>query len=239
MNENQNTTQTKEEVVEKIKKLFALSNRNDNEAESKKAMLMAQKLLAKHGLSMEEIGDTNIVENIIRGTVSNIQCKFSFFEKDLFSTIAKNFRVKPVITPVGWNGEKKLIYIGRETDVAVATEVFKYAKKQGEYHAQQFIKKSKKEGTYIPRVTKTSFLQGFSRGVSVSFEEQKKALLEENSKYALVITGVPKDVEDYLDRTMPNRKSAPIRTSAETDYRAFSTGREQGKKFKRVHGEIE
>lgn len=236
MNENQNTTQTKEEVVEKIKKLFALSNRNDNEAESKKAMLMAQKLLAKHGLSMEEIGDTNIVENIIEQSVGN-QSKFSFFEKVLFATIGDNFRVKPVIQSSFTN--KRLLYIGRETDVTVASEVFKYAKKQADYHAKQFIKKSKENGTYIPRTTKTSYLQGFARGVKISFEEQKKALIEENNKFALVLQGVPKDVTEYLSKEMPDLKSTAIRTSADTDYRAYNNGREQGKKFKRVHGEIE
>lgn len=237
MNENQNTTQTKEEVVEKIKKLFALSNRNDNEAESKKAMLMAQKLLAKHGLSMEEIGDTNIVENIIEQMVGK-QSKFSFFEKLLFSTIGENFRVKPVIQS-SITGNKKLLFIGRETDVTVASEVFKYAKKQADYHAKQFIKKSKENGTYIPRTTKTSYLQGFARGVKISFEEQKKALIEENNKFALVLQGVPQEVTEYLSKEMPNLKSTAIRTSADTDYRAYDKGREQGKKFKRIHGEIE
>ena len=44
---------TKEQVIEKIKKLLALANDNCNDNEAQAALLMAQKLMAKHNVHVE------------------------------------------------------------------------------------------------------------------------------------------------------------------------------------------
>ena len=52
-------------IVDKIKKLISLSSDNKHEAES--AMLKAQKLLAKHNLTLAEVNEhtkQNVIEDI-------------------------------------------------------------------------------------------------------------------------------------------------------------------------------
>lgn len=45
----------KEKIIEKIKKALALANNNKNPNEAQAAMLMAQKMMAKYHIEMQEL----------------------------------------------------------------------------------------------------------------------------------------------------------------------------------------
>ena len=45
----------KEKIIEKIKKALALANNNKNPNEAQAAMLMAQKMMAKYHIEMQEV----------------------------------------------------------------------------------------------------------------------------------------------------------------------------------------
>ena len=48
----------KEKIIEKIKKALALANNNKNPNEAQAAMLMAQKMMAKYHIEMQEIEES-------------------------------------------------------------------------------------------------------------------------------------------------------------------------------------
>ena len=219
--------ENKEKVIEIIKKLFALAEKNTNEAESKKAMLKAQKMLAKYGLTMGEIGDLGIQEEVEIKDITE-KTKTSTFIKGLANTVANNFRCKCVVSHNGW-GKTCIQYIGFPTDIEIATSVFKFAKVQAEYHAKEYVNRAKKEGTYT-RGTKTAFLLGYVRGLYEAFEEQK---VQDNALALVVQT--PQEVMDKLNSMRTRNTSLRTNTLSQNESH-FNNGMEKGKQFKNVSG---
>lgn len=122
---------TRDEIIEKVRGCLALGDkaRNPNENEAETAVRMARMLMEKHNLSMadivekegklsEEIREQQMVE---RSGAPNWEYDLSLVCKYLFG-------VQSFVRIGRPSYHKSVVFIGYETDVALAVEVYKLLK---------------------------------------------------------------------------------------------------------------
>lgn len=206
-----------EHIIEKITKLLALSNRNPSENEAAAALLQAQKLMAKHDISVmdvEALQDMKSKQPIIEAAAEH---KWdAAFRKPLAAVIAKNFRTK------AWLRGGNVMFYGHETDVVIAKEAFEFAYKFIQRNANKAYEEARAQGRPTHGIANTYAL-GFISGIEDALSEQCRALM-------LVI---PTDVEEeYVsrsakfsedNRTMRYRSDAAVHRKGYQDgYDAFA-----------------
>lgn len=139
------TKDKKENWIRKIQGLLNKTTENGaTEAEAQSAMLMAQKLMAKHGLDMADIDtEHEKVEKEIAEEYGNDDGRLSWWHSSLARVIADNFRCYFFLR----SGYKRtrVVFMGLKEDAEVARSVFKFASAQIEHHARMYRKKRKKE----------------------------------------------------------------------------------------------
>lgn len=157
-----------EKIVDKIKKLLALSMNNPSSEEAATSALMAQKLMAKHNIDLASFEETEAqtIEIVKHESISACAWKTA-----LAKTVADNFRCKTFTY-----GKKTIAFYGRGTDAQVASEVFGYLFNIGHKLAMKARADQKKsngmgDGAY------NSFALGFVKGVRLKLEEQCTALM--------------------------------------------------------------
>lgn len=187
-----NTTNTNlDKIIDKVGKLFALADGNNNsEYQAEQAILKAQELMAKHGITVEQLADTDS---------SKVEYDFmaakhrdnSSFRSPLCSIIADNFRCIAYL-----KGGKQVVFFGHKQDVFIATKTFEFAyrwvKREGEkrikYHREQY---GHARGVF------NSYAFGFMVGLKKKLEAQCQAL----------VLVVPQDVKDEFSQlvTLKNK----------------------------------
>lgn len=163
---------TRENMIEKIKKMLNLSQNNPSEAEGLAAALHAQKLMAKYNIHEDEVTLEEIKEDEIDSISAPLKDDSSLhtWRKNLGLVVAKNFRVKCYMTG------KDVVFRGFVEDVKVAVEVFTYLYALGnklgskKYH-DQLKETGSAKGVY------NSFVMGFLKGVEEALNEQCTALM--------------------------------------------------------------
>lgn len=87
-----NTKKLDESVGRKVRKALALARNNSSEHESQTAMLMAQKIMAQYGLTMQDVVEKIPQEKkVIHGEATNYG-RNQWWKKTLSAIIAENFR---------------------------------------------------------------------------------------------------------------------------------------------------
>jgi len=206
-----------ERIVDKIKKLLAKadSNKNSNEHEVEAAALMAQRLMAKYGVDVDEI-DLQEMQEIVTGEL-NIS-KHRSWKYRLSGVIADNFRCKKYFTTR--KGSCKLKFIGQKHDVAIANEMYVFLYKIGHRNASKLEKKIREEcgtakGVYI------SYTEGFVNGLREKLEEQCRALM--------IIT-LPEVEAEYQEIAKGfEGKGLRTRTTDKFNQKAYVQGKYDGK----------
>lgn len=111
---------TRERVIEKVRKLLALSH-SSNEHEAALAAAHAQRLLAEHNLAMSELEvreeGAGEVELQVARTVPKWVCA-------LFATVAKGFDCFPIVTTTATCSRLRFIGVGEDPEVASCTLQF-------------------------------------------------------------------------------------------------------------------
>lgn len=155
---------TEEKIVERVKKLLALSQNNPSQEEAESAALKAQQLLAEYHISLEEFeaeDDIDVDVSDVGGTK-----KWRFV---LAKIVADNFRCKTFA-----KGNNVAFY-GHQPDVAVAKETYEYlfkvAQRAGRHEAHvAFNASGTSAGVY------NSYVLGFADGVKKALDKQCTAL---------------------------------------------------------------
>lgn len=205
---------TKEEMLEKIKKLLALgdASKNNSEEEAQSAMLMAQKLMAKYDISAEEV-----IGNEEEISYSHETCEHKWdyaYRIPLAQVLAKNFRCMLYLRG------KSIVFMGHSSDAKVCKATFEFA--------YQFIMR-KGNALYNKRyalgeVTKgvfNSYARGFIAGLQEAFDAQCQALA--------IIT--PQDVIDEFKNMSKGWNTKRGKGLDATDAGCYHEGRRDGKEF--------
>ena len=202
-----------EQIMEKVKKLLALSQSDCNEHEAISASLMAQKLLAKYNLDMKDVTGVEKEEEIEESMVE--VGSGNAWKYELAFTVADNYCCKCYA-----NASIRFYFRGYRSDIMIARQVFAYlfsvCKRLGQAYERDYRKNisSNASGVY------NSYCSGFVQGVKSELEKQCRAL-------ALVTPApVKEDWEKYTKGFSSIDSGSRLSMS---DYEAYEKGREDGR----------
>lgn len=176
-----------DKIVDKIKKLLALSKNNPSEQEAQAAMLKAQELMAQYNIDIETTNNETIEYSI---EVCNHKWNMGF-RKLLGAVIADNFRCKMFLTG------NNVTFLGHKADAKIAREVFEYAYEFALRQGNKFYNRAYTLGTKTRGVF-NSYVSGFIRGLESKLQEQCRALV--------LVT--PKDVQDKFEEMSKDWKTS-------------------------------
>lgn len=226
-----NNVENIEDVIRKVKKCLALAN-DKNDDESQTAMLLAQKMLAKHSLSMKDI-DFDLEQprnkNVLEGDGTRYT-KLQWWMKSLSSIIAKNFRCYNITR--SWNGKSKIVFIGLEDDVEICKSVYDFAMKSIKYHSERYLRASGVVGdrTYVQSI-KNDYISGYLNGLNDKFREQ----VEKNNWGLVLVTDAL--VVQHINN-MNLKKGRALNVNMKGDSVARQRGYTDGKNFEHGNKQI-
>ena len=211
---------SKDEIMEKIKKLLALS-KSDNEYEAFSALQMARKLMSKHNIDISddieiEAGDDDEVVN---------EVVFETAKKGILliaTVVADNFKCKAYYQK---GSPMKINFVGKPLDVKIAKETLTYALIVSKKLAKKTIADLKAKGLST-KGAQHDYLCGFSKGLKECFEEQNR---NEDESFALSMC-TPVVVLDYM-KGLKLTKGTTVKSRASESYtQGYMDGRTFNKK---------
>lgn len=206
---------TRDEILNKIKKLLALgdASKNNSEEEAQSAMLMAQKLMAKYDISAED------VEGEEEEQYSHEMCEHKWdyaYRIPLANVLSKNFRCMVYVRG------KKIVFMGHPSDAKICKATFEFAytfiqKKGNSIYNKRYSMGQTTKGVF------NSYAHGFIVGLQDAFDVQCRAL---------AIVTPPDVINEFknLSKNWARKHSKDISEDA-TDYTVWREGRVDGKKF--------
>ncbi|ETT45241.1 hypothetical protein C162_21933 [Paenibacillus sp. FSL R7-269] len=155
-------------AIRKIQKALKLADRNSNAEEAQAAILLAQRLMAKHGLSASDIGsDEQKQPEAQEGKIR--KSRIEWWHRKLLNIVADNFRCFSFYASGSYIG-----FLGLPEDVEIAKEVYVFAEDALRYHSSEFLKTrvnyfgSRKRTNAL----KNDYITGFLQGLREKFKEQ-------------------------------------------------------------------
>lgn len=201
---------TKDEALDKVKKCLQLSS-SSNENEAKDAILMAQKLMIKYGITRNEANRPD--KKVKSIAVIYNKARIMWYEKLLGSLLANNFKCVFYSSGDRKNG-KSCFFMGLEEDVEIVQEVYYFAlnfmKKIYEKKIKNTLERSNNSNNTLSSF-KNEYYRGFLDGLDKSFKDQIKEegwglvlvkdvlVLNEEKKLNLVVrksSGIPPKFSD-------------------------------------------
>lgn len=211
------------EVIEKVKKLLALS-KSSNEHEASTAMLQVQKLLVKYKLSMREIEEfegkqtVNVVEDL-----SDISTSTGRWKGSLAMVICDNFGCYCYAQTK--DRKSYVTFIGKEEDVTVCKIVIKYAIDCIKSKVKIFKKQYKEEGRSTTGLEMTYALS-FIRGLEQAFKNQRK---ENEDEWGLVLVKDPEVEKVWNNLGLVSSRKCKVKVVKDSQLR--NQAYEDGKNF--------
>lgn len=227
-------------VVDRIKKLFALS-KSPNENEAALALSRAQELMFKYNVEQEDLV-TDEVDEIVEITFK-VTARFSEYKNTLAYWIGQAFMVKPLLFKMK---EVKypsrtvhhIKFIGTKSDLSVATFVYGYlvdiidAKALEYYHSIKSIL-----GKHSPSESR-KIKSDYSRGFVLALTEKFKAIIKlkmrniytEQVSNALVVVKEAR-IQKYIDdkeMDIKDRKGGSSDINPNHYYSGKDAGEKQG-----------
>ena len=161
----------RENIIERIKKLLELSNRNPNENEAIAAALKAQKLMAEYNVDELELSDRIDKDPI---ELKSATYRGKKWRGRLAKAIADNFRCRVYLSTC--RRTNTIVFIGYPHDAKAANLVYQRLAEIGEKRAKTECYRARKlYGTSAG--VQNSFLLGFIQGVRSELEKQSQALM--------------------------------------------------------------
>ncbi|MHB9953673.1 DUF7168 domain-containing protein [Ligilactobacillus murinus] len=205
-----------DKIIRKIQDLMKLAQDNPDDEEGQTALLLAQKLLLKHNLSLEDIrSSTSQDDPEISEMGTKSLTRMPWWQVELHIVLAKNFRCKSIRRRR--HQKTTLIFFGYEADVKMALRVYEATLMYLEYRLER-IRKERLGVAY-----KNSYLRGFIWGIDERFEKQK----EELQKFELMLQ-VPVEVEQAFEERISGTFTYSVPT-VELDEEAYRAGYEHAK----------
>ncbi|MDR3600239.1 MAG: DUF2786 domain-containing protein [Desulfosporosinus sp.] len=220
-----------EKILEKLRKILAKANNNPSAEEAETAMLIAQRIMVENNLCIDDVNLTEgdkIKKEAVEVTVSD-KMRLAWWESDITSIIAKNFRCKSFTRRFANQKNIRLCLMGLKEDVEIAKETISYALKAMSYYSSQFVK-ANKGSEFTTTQIRNSWLNGFIRGLGAKFDKQVK-----QNNWGLVLVK-DKVVEDAIEKLgLKKRRSTSITGGISS---AYQSGYRQGQSFESRSGVI-
>ncbi len=188
-----------DKIIAKIQGLLKLAQDNPDDEEGQTALLMAQRLLLKYNLSMENVQDqSNKDKDVIKESMTEKVSRMLWWKMQLHAILANNFRCKSIRTRNFVSRKTYLRFVGYEADVKFAAKIYEATLMYLDYRLKR-IREQRLGVEY-----KNSYLLGFLSGIKGRFEEQVESLDE----FSLVLQ-VPVEVEKKYEKLKNFEQSKP------------------------------
>jgi len=214
--------QQQETILSKVKKLLALAENNTSADESQNSFLKAQMLLLKHGLTMNDVAesDNTNTKNVLNTSIDE-SSRMAWWKKSLASIISNNFRCKSFTSFRTAN--TRICIIGLEEDVNIATEIYNCAVRALEHQSKLYVKLNKKNGKSAG--LKNDFIIGWLNGLEDKFKKQVESVKE----YGLILVKDALVVAEVDKMKLRTGQRSKITANRNTDAR--NAGYKQGNNF--------
>lgn len=155
--------------------MLRLARGAGTEAEAHTALTLAQKLMYAHDIEDQELLEPEAIQPIDDAVV-DATGRHVAWKEYLAAIIAENFRCAYIISEHRGTGVVRLVFVGRRSDAAVASEAYAASAMVAAHLAEACAKS--REPAEQP-AARASFLTGFLRGLCGRFDENasKTALL--------------------------------------------------------------
>lgn len=213
---------SRDRVIEKVRKLLALSN-SSNEHEAALAAAHAQRLLAEHNLSMSELEAREEGAAEVELQVAKAVPKWV---SSLFATVANAFDCFPIVTTTATLSRLRFIGVGEDPEVASCTMQYLMGelKRLASAYLRNVVPKDRPIDASVRTRIRNSYLLGGVYGVRQAMSAQKAAT--PTTSTALV------PVKEALIRQYQNEKIGTVRRqrmrSSTVLSDAFQRGKEEG-----------
>lgn len=223
-----------ENIINKIKGLFAIANDHKNDGECQTAFVMAQKLMAKYDISSSEIEDQDSNSDVSEGQVTAYKTLF-WWERKLANIISENFRVTWYYNNKKMKGESKkkraIVFMGFKNDIALAKEMYLLAYEVLSFYATQFVDEYYKDNYLLGERSlitelKNSYMRGFLDGLN---EKSKEQVEEMEQEYGLMVL-LPAEVKQAYDEMFKGRKGLTFKLPNIEEVEAYQRGFYDGNK---------
>ena len=163
---------TRERVIEKVRKLLALSG-SSNEHEAALAAAHAQRLLAEHNLAMSEL---EVREEGAGEVVIEVARTVPKWLSSLFASVAGGFDCFPVVTTSQQSSRLRFIGVGEDPAVAACTLQFliKELRRLASVYLRALEAAAGKLAARERQRVRTSYLLGGAQGVRQALQAQKQ-----------------------------------------------------------------
>lgn len=206
----------KEKIVEKIRKLLALSESN-NEHEAMLAMENANKLLMKYNLEMSDINQIDLNEMVEDSIISGK--RLMAYKTSLLSSVMKLNNCE-VIIHNRVRGEKIVKALGKKHSIQVSVSMY-------EYLTITMEKLSKKE----KGINSNSFRLGFAHAISQKVNEIIKERNKKQNEFDVACTALVIQekalVKKFMKEKYPNIRTTTTKSSF-ADQASYMAGRTAG-----------
>ena len=207
-----------EKIIEKIKNLVELAQDNPSDEEGQTALLMAQRLMLKHGVSLSQV-ELHQTENKFETgeAVGRSASVLRWWEKDLSVVISTNFRCYVIQERNRVTKTSYLMFFGEKQDAEMAAKVYDAALMFLRYRIDRLPDKSP--------AYKNSYIQGFILSLGKRFEKQVE-------EYGLMVMPKKEVLEDLHKRFQNLGKAKTERPQHGFDSEAFEEGKNHGNNAK-------
>lgn len=181
-------------IISKIQNLLELAYDSPSDEEGQTALLMAQKLMVKHQLSMSDIERSSKCRTDIGEIIGTQGRRLPWWQEHLASILGSNLRCQTYRTRLHKEGITRIIFFGYYEDAELCTKVYEGAILYLKYRLKRLTPPS----IEIKRKDyKKSYLYGFLAGLDARFREQAQS----SEEFALVVQ-VPAEVVEEQELRM-------------------------------------
>ena len=201
-------------MIEKIKKLLAKAEATNNDHEAQSFYMKAQELMAKAGISSEEISLEDEPEEVNTEIVLDKKASCARNLR-LALIIANNFKCKAVAL----SREKAIAFVGLKKDIEIAKATFISSHTYMERRRRRVYKEALDNGTAC-KGFRESYTNGFLDGLEAAFKRNV------SEKGLMVIT--PEAVVKHINKTTTSKS---FKVKSNTDTRVYQKGYQDGSEF--------
>lgn len=231
-------TEDKLKIADKIRKILAKATNNPSQGETETALLKAQELLIKHGLTMSDLQVVGGSSREIVKDGAHDWTKSPWWYYPLAKVLGDNFRCYVYVE----EGRKysngvtskthkadRVVFMGLKDDVETCKTCFNYAMMYVQYQTQRVRRKVRKEGRDTGGVA-NDYIVGFINGLKDKFTEQVAA-----NCWAVALVKDPELTEKFNQISLTNSQT---KFKRRRDEEAYNMGYQQGKTFDKPSGFI-
>lgn len=223
-----------QKLLDRIQKLFKLSECNENDHEAQSALLAAQKLMVENGIEQSEIERLSNIQTpreVVHENVTNGE-RLLWWKRSLARIIAKNFCCKSYILRSN-SDNGGLVFLGLKEDAELAETVYAFAKEAIVFGTGRYVadfKKNHRNQAYTGH--KNDYMTGWLSGLSAQYEEQ----VEENNWGLMLVT------DSLVLRAYEDLKLRKVQASSRytcNNQNAMLIGYQHGKAFNGISKRID